>query len=105
MRRIKQMKKLLTNYRGFNKKEKDWIRNNMSPNMVKILTEIGVNLEKGNISSAKIKKSYRSKIKRLADSNLSLNQRRKFLKKQTGGFIGALISTALPLLLQMLMNK
>nr|DAC81315.1 TPA_asm: gasderminX [Larimichthys croaker adintovirus] len=88
-------------YHATPRKRKDILAHS-SPDFLQALCEIALNLLKGNIplSSPQYKKlkSRRKIIRLLADKKTALNQKRRTLMKQSGGFILPLLSAAVPIL-------
>lgn len=73
-----------------------------SPDFIRALCEIALNLLKGNIplspSQYKKLKRQRKVIRLLADKKTGLKHKHRILKRQSGGFILPLLSAAVPIL-------
>lgn len=88
-------------YHATPQKRKD-ILAHCSPDFLKALCEIALNILKGNvkISPSQHKKLQRQKkiIRLLADKRTGLKRKQLALKNQTGGFILPLLSVVAPLI-------
>lgn len=83
------------------------ILNTASNDLVAAIVEIALNTLKGNIplsqQQIKVLKGKRHAIKSLCDKRLPI-KKKKQLVRQSGGFIGPLLSFALPLITGLLTN-
>lgn len=88
-------------YRAPPRKHRDILLHS-TPDFIRALCEIALNLLKGNIplTPSLFKKLKRQKgiIRLLADKKIGLKRKRLTLEKQTGGFLLPLLSAAIPLI-------
>ncbi|DAC80299.1 TPA_asm: gasderminX [Terrapene box turtle adintovirus] len=79
-----------------------------SDDLVAAISEIALNTLKGNVpltqNQVRVLKKKRTLIKTLCNKRVSL-KRKKHLVKQSGGFIGPLLSFAIPLITGLLTNR
>lgn len=79
-----------------------------SDDLVSAISEIALNTLKGNVPLSthqmRVLKKKRGIIKKLSNKKLSIKAK-KSLVKQSGGFIGSLLSFAVPLLTGLLSNR
>ena len=95
-------------YKATPQKQKD-ILIHASPDLIQALCEIALNLLKGNIPLNPVQyrklKKQKKIIRLLADKKTGLKRKHHVLKNQTGGFIGAILSAAIPLLASLIGSK
>lgn len=79
-----------------------------SDDLVAAISEIALNTLKGNIplspQQVRVLRKRRTLIKTLGNSKLSL-RKKKYLVKQSGGFLGPLLSFAVPLITGLLTKQ
>lgn len=91
-------------YKSGPQKRKD-IMLHSSPDFVKTICEIALNILKGNISLSpsqyKTLKKYKTNIRLLADRKVGINRKRRILSTQRGGFF-PLLGVIVPLLTEII---
>ena len=101
--RVKRHLPILEYLRDLNESERRNFVKNASPELLKTISEISLNILKGGLElpSGDIQKSkkYKKQIICLSAKRPSCATRRKICA-QRGGFLGSLISVALPLIIQ-----
>lgn len=84
------------------------ILRNASTDLISSIGEIALNILKGRIPLKKrqknILKKWRKAIRKLSDKTLSI-KKKKSIVNQSGGFIGALLGFAIPLITSLLTSK
>ena len=101
--RVKRHLPVLEYLRDLNESERRNFVKNASPELLKTISEISLNILKGGLElpSGDIQKlkKYKKQIISLSAKRPSCVTRRKICA-QRGGFLGSLISVALPLIIQ-----
>lgn len=105
IKRLTKQRNFLLSYNKFSPAQKKLIKANLTPDIIKVITEICVNIESGviPIKKSKLSKAVRLNIKNLSKLNLSLNKRKDIIQK--GGFIASLLSASLPYLIDLLAEQ
>lgn len=105
LNRVRRQKNFLLSYNKFSPAQKKLINANLTPDIIKAITEICVNIQKGVIpvKKSKLSKSLKQNILKLSKFNLSPKNRVKIVQK--AGFIGPLLAAIAPVLIEILMNK
>jgi hypothetical protein len=93
--RIERNLHLLESFPKLNRKQQGLIRKNFTPDQLKFIFELAINLLNQNIPvPQEIRKKlepHKSKIRRLSQKNSTIKEKRKIV--QTGGFLPLFLST------------
>ena len=105
-------RELLSTYPRFSEREKNWVKENLSDDLTKLIIEICINTHNTNAplnnnnnidndAIKKFKKTYKKRIADLMNPHFSLDKRKKLI--QRGSFLQALLlNFAIPILSQFL---
>lgn len=105
--RVRQHEKLFKNFKKLTKTEKNWLKNNPTDCLVKLVSEICHNVKTGALpikpNSLKKLKRHRGSIAAMAEGRRSLKSRRKVV--MSGGFLVSLLSAAIPAILSYVLSN
>ena len=107
-------RELLSTHPRFSERENNWVKENLSDDLTKLIIKICINthitnarLNNNNIDNdaiKKFKKTYKKRIADLMNSHFSLDKRKKLI--QRGSFLQALLlNFAIPILSQFLVRS
>ena len=108
------MKRIRSNYSTLKllEKAKPELRNAIiskcGPDLLRCISEVALNVLKGNVkikkSSKRTLKKFKDTIRKVANKSVS-DKKKKAILVQKGGFIGPLLAAVLPVLASLLFNK